>query len=55
MNIATSYGSKALSLHKLIAIGAVAEFTGAMYCSDKVAATLGHEIIGGLPDLEIGE
>jgi len=32
--LATSYGSKALSLRKLIAIGAVAEFTGAMFCSD---------------------
>ena len=32
--LATSYGSKALSLKKLIALGAVAEFVGAMFCSD---------------------
>ena len=32
--LATSYGSKALSLRKLIFIGAVAEFVGAMFCSD---------------------
>ena len=51
--LATSYGSKALSLRKLIAIGAVAEFAGAMFCSDKVAATLSHDIIADLPTLPI--
>ena len=51
--LATSYGSKALSLNKLIAIGAVAEFSGAMFCSDKVAATLSHDIIDDLPILPI--
>ena len=43
--LATSYGSKALPLNKLILIGAIAEFVGAMYCSDKVAATLGRDVI----------
>ena len=51
--LATSYGSKALSLRKLIAIGAVAEFAGAMFCSDKVAATLSHDIIADLANLPI--
>ena len=32
--LATSYGSRALALWKLIIIGAVAEFIGAMFCSD---------------------
>ncbi len=47
--LATSYGSKALSLYKLIAMGAIAEFLGAYFCSDKVAATLGKDIITDLP------
>ena len=51
--LATSYGSKALSLRKLIAIGAVAEFIGAMFCSDKVAATLSRDIVPDLPILEV--
>ena len=49
--LATSYGSKALKLNKLIAIGAIAEFVGAMFCSDKVAGTLSHHIIEDLPKL----
>jgi len=32
--LATSYGSKALGIGKLIILGAIAEFIGAMYCSD---------------------
>ena len=46
--LATSYGSKALSLRKLIAIGSIAEFMGAMFCSDQVAATLSNDIITDL-------
>ena len=32
--LATSYGSKALGLYKLILLGAIAEFLGAYFCSD---------------------
>jgi PiT family inorganic phosphate transporter len=32
--LATPYGSEAMSLQKLLAIGAVAEFFGAMFCSN---------------------
>ena len=32
--LATSYGSKALGLYKLIFMGAIAEFLGAYFCSD---------------------
>lgn len=49
--LATSYGSQALGLYKLIALGAVAEFIGAMFCSDKVAGTLSKKIIQDLPTL----
>lgn len=31
--LATAFGSKAMSLRKLIVIGALAEFIGAMFCS----------------------
>ena len=47
--LATSYGSKAMSLGNLVILGAVAEFIGAMFCSDAVAATLSAKII---PDLD---
>jgi len=50
--LATSYGSKALGLRKLIAIGAVAEFIGAMFCSNQVASTLTTKIIPNYQDLE---
>ena len=46
--LATSYGSGAWPLRKLVVLGAVAEFFGAMFCSDKVAATLSTDIV---PDL----
>jgi PiT family inorganic phosphate transporter len=43
--LATSYGSKALSLKKLVVIGSISEFIGAMFCANKVAATLSEDII----------
>lgn len=46
--LATSYGSKAMSLNKLVILGGIAEFIGAMFCSDAVADTLSAKII---PDL----
>jgi PiT family inorganic phosphate transporter len=48
--LATSYGSKAMGLSNLVILGAIAEFIGAMFCSDEVAATLSAKII---PDLEM--
>ena len=50
--LATSYGSKALSLRKLILLGAIAEFIGAMFCSDKVASTLGKDVISNIYDFK---
>lgn len=49
--LATSYGSKALGTTKLIILGGVAVFIGAMFCSSQVAATLTTKIIPGLNDL----
>lgn len=43
--LATSYGSKALSLKKLVIIGSISEFVGAMFCANRVAATLSADII----------
>lgn len=43
--LATAYGSKALRLLYLILLGAVAEFLGAMFCSNKVATSLGYDVI----------
>jgi len=43
--LATSYGSKALGVKKLIVLGAIAEFIGAMFCSDQVAKSLGNDVI----------
>ena len=50
--LATSYGSGAASLWKILALGAVAEFIGAMFCANQVASTLGNEIVemGGVTD-----
>jgi phosphate/sulfate permease len=48
--LATSYGSNALSLQKLIIIGGIAEFFGAMFLADKVALTLCYDIIKDLAD-----
>lgn len=43
--LATSYGSRALSLWKLVLLGALAEFVGAMFLSGEVATTLSDKII----------
>lgn len=50
--MATSYGSKALPLRYLLIIGASAEFIGALFCSNKVASTLGYEVISGLASIQ---
>ena len=49
--LATSYGSKAMGLQNLVILGAIAEFIGAMFCSDEVAATLSAKIIPELDTL----
>ena len=48
--LATSYGSKALSLKFLILGGALAEFFGAMFCAGAVTGTLSVSIIPSLDD-----
>ena len=53
--LATSYGSKALSLYKLIITGAIAEFIGAMFCADEVTATLSSDIIPNIKSLTVFE
>ena len=50
--LATSYGAQALSLQKLVVLGAVAEFVGAMFCSDKVAQTLSKNIVRDFDDID---
>lgn len=46
--LGTSYGTKAMPLWFILVNGAAAEFVGAMFCSDKVAATLSRGIIQNL-------
>jgi len=43
--LGTCYGSKVLKLKYLLILGAVAEFIGAAFCSDKSTATLTKAII----------
>ena len=43
--LATSYGSNALTLTKLVILGAIFEFIGAFFCSSHVAGTLITSII----------
>jgi PiT family inorganic phosphate transporter len=49
--LGTSYGTKALPLRMIIFNGALAEFFGAMFCSDKVAVTLSSDIVKDLTTL----
>ena len=49
--LATSYGSNAATLTTLAIIGAIAEFIGAKYCSDSVAATLSFDIVPEISSL----
>ena len=53
--LATSYGSKATELIYLLILGAIAEFIGAMFCADQVAATLSKDIIPKVNSLTIDE
>jgi phosphate/sulfate permease len=46
--LGTSYGTKAVPLWFILVNGAAAEFVGAMFCSDKVSATLSSGIIKNL-------
>ena len=46
--LGTSYGTKAVPLWFILVNGALAEFVGAMFCSDKVSATLSGGIIKNL-------
>ena len=50
--LGTSYGTKAIPLRYIIINGALAEFFGAMFCSDKVATTLSGDIIKNLTSLD---
>mmetsp|Transcript_3759 Transcript_3759/g.6415 ORF Transcript_3759/g.6415 Transcript_3759/m.6415 type:complete len:209 (+) Transcript_3759:27-653(+) len=49
--LGTSYGTKAIPMRAIIFNGALAEFVGAMFCSDKVATTLSTDIIKDLTSL----
>ena len=48
--LGTSYGSNALGLKWLLAIGAIMEFVGAAFCSDQVNETLSRSVI---PDIDL--
>ena len=50
--LATSYGSKAASLRKLVIMGAIAEFIGAYFCADALADKLASNIIPHLNEKE---
>lgn len=43
--LGTSYGTQAIPMWAIIINGALSEFVGSMFCSDKVAATLSSNII----------
>ena len=43
--LATSYGSNALKLMYLVALGALFEFIGAMFCSSHLAGNLVTDVI----------
>ncbi len=51
--LGTSYGTKAIPLKVIIFNGALAEFFGAMFCSDKVATTLSKDIVPDLGQEEV--
>jgi phosphate/sulfate permease len=46
--LGTSYGTRAISLRWLIILGAIAEFIGAFFLSNKVAVTLAYDVIEDL-------
>ena len=43
--LGTSYGTEAIPMWAIIFNGALSEFVGSMFCSDKVSATLAHDVI----------
>ena len=43
-----SYGTRAIGIRVLIAVGAVGEFIGAMFCAQNVTDKLAKGIINGL-------
>ena len=49
--LATSYGSNALKLLYLVALGGVFEFIGAMFCSSHVASNLVGDVIKTVDDI----
>ena len=52
-SLGVSYGTNAISLPKLIIIGAVAEFLGGMFCSQRVSTLLGSKIIKNILDEDV--
>lgn len=52
--LGTSYGTKAIPWWAIVSNGAMAEFVGAMFCSDKVSATLTQSIVKDIHTLETG-
>lgn len=49
--LGTSYGTKAIPMWAIIMNGAIAEFVGAMFCSNKVSATLTEDVIENINEL----
>lgn len=51
--LGTSYGSNAAKLWMLLALGAVFEFVGAVFCSSKVAGTLADKLLPTLSEQNV--
>ena len=51
--LGTSYGTKAIPMWFIMGNGALAEFVGAFFCSDKVSATLTQDVIRNINTLEV--
>ena len=49
--LGTSYGTKAIPMWAIITNGAMAEFVGAFFCSDKVSAVLTQDVIKNINTL----
>jgi len=53
--LGTSYGSNAAKLWILLSVGAIFEFVGAVFCSQKLAGSLASKVIPAITTLSHSE
>ena len=51
--LGTSYGTQAIPMWAIVSNGAMAEFVGAFFCSDKVSAVLTQNIIKNINNIDV--